>query len=53
MHSDLMHSDSTFGEEVRMARTVAIEKVTLYDLEQAFHLHFVEEPSFFPEWQND
>jgi len=34
-------------------QTIAIEKVTLYDLEQTFNLHPVEDPTFFQEWQTD
>jgi hypothetical protein len=35
-----------------MIQTLAIEKVTLYDLEQAFNLCLVEDATFFHEWQN-
>jgi predicted type IV restriction endonuclease len=35
-----------------MVQTLAIEKVTLYDLEQTFNLRFVEDPTFFHEWQD-
>jgi predicted type IV restriction endonuclease len=36
-----------------MVQTLAIEKVTLYDLEQTFNLRLVEDATFFHEWQND
>jgi hypothetical protein len=36
-----------------MVETIAIEKITLYDLEQRFKLKFVEDPTFFGEWQED
>jgi hypothetical protein len=36
-----------------MVQTLAIEKVTLYDLERTFNLHFVEDSTFFTEWQED
>lgn len=36
-----------------MVQTLAIEKVTLYDLEQTFNLHLVEDCTFFYEWQKD
>lgn len=36
-----------------MSQALAIEKVTLYDLEQMFHLHLVDDPTFFDEWQTD
>jgi hypothetical protein len=35
-----------------MVQTLAIEKVTLYDLEQAFNLCFIEDATFFHEWQD-
>lgn len=34
-----------------MRQTIAVEKVTLYYLEQYFYLERTEERSFFPEWQ--
>jgi hypothetical protein len=36
-----------------MVQTLAIEKITLYDLEQTFNLHLVEDSTFFYEWQED
>jgi predicted type IV restriction endonuclease len=36
-----------------MIQTLAIENVTLYDLERTFNLHLVEEPTFFNEWRKD
>jgi hypothetical protein len=36
-----------------MMRTVAIEKVTLYELERSLGLQVAEDPSFFREWQED
>jgi hypothetical protein len=36
-----------------MVQTIAIEKITLYDLEQRFKLKLVEDPTFFREWQTD
>jgi predicted type IV restriction endonuclease len=36
-----------------MVKTLPIEKITLYDLEQRFGLQQVEEPNFFWEWQGD
>ena len=36
-----------------MKTSIAIEKLTLYDLEQMFHLHLVTDPTFFHEWQSD
>jgi Type I restriction enzyme R protein N terminus (HSDR_N) len=36
-----------------MVQILAIEKVTLYDLEQTFNLHLVEDSTFFYEWQED
>lgn len=36
-----------------MVQTIAIEKVTLYDLEQTFNLRSVEDHTFFREWQDD
>ncbi len=35
-----------------MVQTLAIEKVTLYDLEQSFNLRLVEDSTFFHEWQD-
>lgn len=34
-----------------MTQTVAIEKVTVFELEQRFNLRLDHEPSFFSEWQ--
>jgi hypothetical protein len=36
-----------------MVQTIAIEKITLYDLERRFNLELVEDPTFFWEWQGD
>ena len=36
-----------------MVQTVAVDKPTLYDLEQQFALQHVSEAQFFPEWQSD
>lgn len=36
-----------------MVETIAIEKITLYDLERRFNLQLVEDPTFFWEWQSD
>ena len=36
-----------------MVQTIAIEKITLYDLERRFNLQLVEDPTFFWEWQED
>jgi predicted type IV restriction endonuclease len=36
-----------------MVQTISADKVTLYDLEQRFNLRLAEDPSFFPEWQQD
>jgi hypothetical protein len=36
-----------------MVRTVAIEKVTLYELERSLGLRIAEDPSFFREWQEE
>lgn len=36
-----------------MVQTIAIEKVTLYDLEQTFGLQQVDDRAFFPEWQEN
>jgi hypothetical protein len=36
-----------------MMQTLAIEKVTLYDLEQTLNLRLVEDSTFFNEWQED
>jgi len=36
-----------------MPSTLPAEKVTLYDLEQRFHLQRCEDPQFFSEWQQD
>ncbi len=36
-----------------MVQTLAIEKITLYDLDRTFNLRFVEDPTFFDEWQNN
>ncbi|MEM6837304.1 MAG: hypothetical protein AAF609_10645 [Cyanobacteria bacterium P01_C01_bin.120] len=34
-----------------MAQTIAIEQLTLYDLEQQLGLQAMADASFFPEWQ--
>ncbi|MBM3240301.1 hypothetical protein FJZ31_28800 [Candidatus Poribacteria bacterium] len=36
-----------------MSETVYAKDVTLYDLKTRFHLQLVEDPQFFPEWQNN
>jgi|GEM_PF-1620285 len=36
-----------------MAPTIAIEQLTLYDLEQQFDLQAVEDTQFFQEWQRN
>ncbi len=36
-----------------MVQTIAIEKVTIYELEQAFGLQQVEDVAFFGEWQEN
>lgn len=36
-----------------MTQSIAIEKVTLFDLEQQFNLVLVSDPSFFSEWQHN
>jgi hypothetical protein len=36
-----------------MVQTLAIEKVTLYELEQTFNLCVVEDSTFFDEWQDN
>ncbi|MCU0568197.1 MAG: restriction endonuclease subunit R [Oculatellaceae cyanobacterium Prado106] len=36
-----------------MVQTIAIEKVTLHDLEQRFALKLAEAPDFFSEWQEE
>jgi predicted type IV restriction endonuclease len=32
-------------------QTIAADKITLYELEHKFQLQFVDDPTFFPEWQ--
>ena len=36
-----------------MTQTIAIEKVTLYELERKFGLQVAVDPRFFYEWQED
>jgi predicted type IV restriction endonuclease len=36
-----------------MVKTIAAEKITLYDLEQQFKLQHTEDESFFSEWQEN
>ena len=36
-----------------MVQTMAVDKLTLYDLEQQFALQHVSDAPFFPEWQSD
>jgi hypothetical protein len=36
-----------------MSEAVSAKDVTLHDLEAKFHLQLVEDPQFFPEWQNN
>ena len=36
-----------------MVQTIAVDKITLYDLQHQFKLKLVDDSSFFPEWQQD
>jgi hypothetical protein len=36
-----------------MVQAIAADKITLYDLQHQFGLELVEDPAFFPEWQQD